>query len=147
MAAVPMTLPVDVVTAPQVDQDPDVPDLVDIRCDVRHLPDAFPAIFDEMAAVPMSLPVVIETGPQVDNDPDDPDLVDIRRDVRNMLDAFPAIFDQTAAVPMSLPVVVETGPQVGCESDLLLSERDMEVDDTDVNSRCLIDDGCVPDDV
>ena len=48
-------------------------------------------------------------------------------------DAFPAIFDLTAAVPMSLPVVVETGPQVGCESDLLLSERDMEVDDMDVN--------------
>ena len=94
---------------------------------------AFPAIFDKMAAVPMTLPMNVETGPQVDNDPDDPDLVDIRRDVRNLSDAVPAIFDKTAAVLLSLPVVVETGPQVGCDSDLLLSEIDMEVNDTEVN--------------
>ena len=50
---------------------------MDIRRDVRNLPDTF----DMMAAVPMTLPVVIETGPQVDNDPDDLDLVDIRRNV------------------------------------------------------------------
>ena len=48
-------------------------------------------------------------------------------------DAVPAIFDKTAAVPWSLPVVVETRPQVGCDSDLLMSTRDMEVDGTDVN--------------
>ena len=137
-AAAPMTLPVDVETGPKVDDDPDDPDLVDIRCDVRNLPDAFPAIFNKMADVPMTLPVDVETGPQVDNDPDDPDLVDIRHDVRNLPDAFPAIFDKTAAVPMSLPVVVETGPQVWCESDLLLSERDMEVDGTDVNRDILL---------
>ena len=90
------------------------------------------AIFDKMSAVPMTLPMDVEMGPQVDDDLDDPDLVDIRRDVRNLPDAFPAIFDKMAAVPMSLPVVVETGPQVGYESDLLLSERDIEVDATDV---------------
>ena len=104
-------------TRPQVDNDPDDPDLVDIRLDVRNLPDAFPAIFDKKVAVPMTLPVDVETGPQVDNDPDD--LVDIRHDVRNLPDAVSAIFDKTAAVPLSLPVVVETGPQVGCDSDLL----------------------------
>ena len=76
--------------------------------------------------------VDVETRPQVDDDPDDSDLVDIRCDDRNLPDALPAIFDKMAVVPMSLPVVVETGPHVGCESDLLLSERDMEVDDTDV---------------
>ena len=133
MAAVPMTLHADVETRPQVDNDPDDPDLVDIRRNVRNLPDAFLAIFDKMAAVPMTLPVDVETGPQVDNDPDDPDLADIRCDVRNLPYAVPAIFDKTAAVPLSLPVVVET--QVGCDSYLLLSERDMEVDDTDVNNR------------
>ena len=124
---------VDMETRPHVDNDLDDPDLVEIRRDVRNLPDAFLAIFDKTAAVPMTLPVDVEMGPQVDNDPDDPDLVDIRRDVRNLPDAVPAIFDKTAAVPLSLPVVVETGPQVGCDSDLLLSERDMEVDDMDVN--------------
>ena len=48
---------VDVETRPQVDNDPDDPDLVDIRRDVQNLPNAFPAIFDKMAAVPMTLPV------------------------------------------------------------------------------------------
>ena len=33
---------------------------------------------------------------------------------------------------MSLPVVVETGPQVRCESDLLLSEREVVVDIADI---------------
>ena len=36
MAAVPMTLSVDVEMSPQVDNDPDDPDLVDIRHDVRN---------------------------------------------------------------------------------------------------------------
>ena len=57
---------VDVETRPQVDNDPDDPDLGDIRRDVRNLPDAFPVIFDEMAAVPLTLPVDVVTGPQVD---------------------------------------------------------------------------------
>ena len=57
---------------------------------------------------------------------------DINQDIRVLPDAFPVMFDKKAAVPMPLPVVVETGPQVECESDLFMSERDMEVDDTDV---------------
>ena len=57
---------------------------------------------------------------------------DINQDIHVLPDAFPVMFDEKTAMPMSLPVVVETGPQVGCESYLLLSERDMEVDDTDV---------------
>ena len=56
---------VDVETRPQVDNDPDDPDLVDIRREIQNLPNAVPAMFDKTAAVPLSLPVVIGTGPQV----------------------------------------------------------------------------------
>ena len=41
------------------------------------------------------------------------------------------VLDEMAVVPMSLPVVVEAGPQVGCETDMLLSERDV-VDIADI---------------
>ena len=42
------------------------------------------------------------------------------------------LFDETAVVPMSWHMVVGTGPQVGCEPDMLLSERDVEVEITDI---------------
>ena len=46
-----------------------------------------------------------------------------------MPDEFPV--DKTAVEPLFLPVVGKTGPQVGCDSDLYLSERYMEVDIVD----------------
>ena len=121
MAAVTMTLPVDVVTGPQVDNDPDDPDLVDIRCDVRNLPDAFSAIFDNMAAVPMTLPVDVVTGPQVGCETDlllseranmEVDDTDVIRDIRLLTDVCPMLFEESAAVPLSLPVVVAMETQV-----------------------------------
>ena len=108
---------VDVETRPQVDNDPAEPDLVDVGLNVRNLPDAFPAIFDNMAVVPMTLPVDVETRPQVDSDPDNLDLVDIRHNVQSLPDAIPAVFDKMAAVSLTLPVDVETGPQVDGDPD------------------------------
>ena len=102
---------------PQVEDDPDDPDMADIRRDVRNLPDVFPVRFDKTAAVPMTLPVNVEMGPQVDDDPDDPDMADIGCDVRNLPDVFPVRFDKTAAEPMTLPVDVEMGPQVDDDPD------------------------------
>ena len=61
-AAVPMTLPVDVEMGPQIDDDPDDPDIADIRRDVRNLPDVFLVRFDRSVAVPMNLPVEVEMG-------------------------------------------------------------------------------------
>ena len=57
---------------------------------------------------------------------------DIGRDVRVLPDVFPVLSEETAAVPMSLPVVVETGPQFDCDTDILLSGRDVEVEITDI---------------
>ena len=44
-------------------------DVVDIRRDIRNLPDVFPVMFDETAAVPMTLPVDEEMGSQVEEGP------------------------------------------------------------------------------
>ena len=75
--------------------------------------------------------------------PYDPDMVvpgwdmdvgvtDVGRDIHVLPDVFPVVVEETAVMPMALPVAVETGPQVGCEPDLLLSERDVEVDIADI---------------
>ena len=114
--------------------------VTDISQDIRVLPDAFPVMFDKKAAVPMPLSMVVGTESQVDYDPDtllsgrdmEVGVPDINQDIRVLPDVFPVMFDEKTAMPMSSPMVVETGPQVGCESDLFMSERDMEVDDTDV---------------
>ena len=57
---------------------------------------------------------------------------DIGRDIRVLPDVFPVLFEETAAVPMSLPVVVETGRQFDCDTDILLSGRDVEVEIMDI---------------
>ena len=51
---------------------------------------------------------------------------------KKILFKFPVLFEETAAVPMSLPVVVEKGPPVDCDTDILLSGRDMEVEIMDI---------------
>ena len=56
---------------------------------------------------------------------------DVGRDVRVLPEMFPVVAEETAVVPKSWPVVVEMEPQVGCESDLLLSEREV-VDIADI---------------
>ena len=55
-------------------------------------------------------------------------VTDVGRNMHVLPDVFPVVVEETAVMPMSLPVVMETGPQVGCEPDLSLSERDVEVD-------------------
>ena len=55
-------------------------------------------------------------------------ITDVGQDIRVLPDVFPVVVDETAVGPMSLPVVVEMGPWVGCEPDLYLSERNVEVD-------------------
>ena len=66
---------------------------------------------------------------------------DILTDIRNLPDVFPVRFDETAAVPIILPVVVDMGPQVDDDPDVLLTGRDMEVDDVDIGRdiRVLMD--------
>ena len=59
-------------------------------------------------------------------------ITDIDRDIRVLPDVFPVLSEEMAAMPMSLPVVVETGPQFDCDTDILLSGRDMEVEITDI---------------
>ena len=58
-------------------------------------------------------------------------ITDVGRDICVLPDEFPVVVDKMAVEPMSLPVVVETGPQVGCDPDLDLSERNVEVDIVD----------------
>ena len=90
--------------------------------------------------VPMSQPVVVGTGPQVGCEPDklfserdvEVEITDIGREIRNLPDVFPVRFDETAAVPMILPVVVDMGPHVDDDQDVVLTGRDMEVDDMDI---------------
>ena len=53
------------------------------------------------------------------------------RDICVLPDEFPVVVDKTAVEPLFLPVVVETRPQVGCDPDLYLSERYVEVDIVD----------------
>ena len=114
--------------------------VTDISQDIRVLSDAFPVMSNKKAAVPMPLYVVVGTEPQVDCDPDallsrldmEVAIMDISKDIRVLPDVFPVMFDEKTAMTRSLPVVVETGLQVGCEWNLFMSERDMEVDDTDV---------------
>ena len=60
------------------------------------------------------------------------EITDIGRDIRNLPDVFPVRFDETAAVPITLPVVVDMGPQVDDDPDVVLTGRDMEVDDMDI---------------
>ena len=118
-AAVPMTLPVDVEMGPQVDDDPDDPDIGDIRRDVQKLSDVFPVRFDKSATLPMTLPVHVDMGPQVDDDPDvmltgrDVEVsdTDVGRDIRVLTDGCPIMFEESATVLLSLPVVVNTEPQ------------------------------------
>ena len=57
---------------------------------------------------------------------------DVGREVRGLPEVFPVVAEETAVRPMSWPVVVETEPQVGCESDGLLSEREV-VDIADIS--------------
>ena len=66
---------------------------------------------------------------------------DIPTDIRNLPDVFPVRFDETAAVPIILPVVVDMGPQVDDDPDVLLTGRDMEVDDVGIGRdiRILMD--------
>ena len=139
----------DVETRPHVDNDPDDPDRVDIRCDFRSLSDAVPAMFDMTAAVPLALPVVVQTRPKVGCDPDLPlpvskgqegqeslmedgpdDIVsgqesiikcsDVRREICVVSDQGPVVVPKLAVVPLALPVVVQTRPKVGCDPDLPL---------------------------
>ena len=51
---------------------------------------------------------------------------------QDVMGGFPVVVEETAVMSMSLPVVVEMGPQVGCESDLLLPEREVVVDIADI---------------
>ena len=95
-------------------------DIVDIRRDIRSLPDVFPVMVDKTAAVPKILPVGVEMGPQVDEDPvvvlTGPDMevsdMDVERDVQVLTDVCPMMFDESATEPLSLPVVVNTETQV-----------------------------------
>ena len=110
--------------------------ITDVGRDIHVLPDVFLVVVE-----PMSLPAVVETGPQVGCEPDlslserkvEVDIADIRRDIQNLPDVFPVMFDKTAAVPMTLPVGVEMGPQVDDDPYVVLTGRDMEVGDTDVD--------------
>ena len=111
--------------------------ITDIGRDIRVFPDVFPVVSEETATMPMSLSVVVETGPQFDCDTDillsgrdvEVEITDIGRDIRVFPDLFPVMFDETAAVPLSLPVVVVTAPLVDCDTDILLSERDVGSED------------------
>ena len=147
---------VDVETRPHVYNDPDDPDQVDVRRDVRSLPDAVPAMVDmTAAAVPLALPVVVQTRPQVGCDPDLPlpvykgqeslmeegpdDVVsgresiikrsDVRREICVVSDQGPVVVPKFAAVPLAVPVVVQTRPQVGCGPDLPLPVDEGNHDD------------------
>ena len=95
-------------------------DVVNIRRDIRNLPDVFPVMFDKTAAVPMTLPVGVKMGPQVEEDPDvvltgqdmEEGDTDVSRDIRVLTDLCPMMFDESASEPLSLPVVVNTETQV-----------------------------------
>ena len=50
---------------------------------------------------------------------------------RAINDLIPVDVDKMAVEPLSFPVVVLTRPQVGCDPDLYLSKRHMEVDIVD----------------
>ena len=74
--------------------------------------------------------------------PYDPDMIlpgwemyveipDVDRDICVLPDEVPVVVDKTVVEPLSLPVVVKTRPQVGCDPDLYLSERYVEVDIVD----------------
>ena len=76
-AAVPITLPVDVEMGPQVDEAPDVPDVVltrrymevdytDVVLDTQIMTDVCRKMFENSATGPLSLPVVIDTVTQVE---------------------------------------------------------------------------------
>ena len=58
----------------------------------------------------------------------DMEIPDVNQDICVLPDEFPVVVDRTAVEPLFLPVVVETRPQVGCDPDLNLSERYVEVD-------------------
>ena len=115
--------------------------VMDVGRDFRVLPDVLPVVVDETAVEPLSLPVVLETGPQVGCEPDlslsvlnvEVDIADIGRDIRNLPDVFPVMFDKTAAVPTTVPVGMEMGPPVDEGPDVVLTRRDMEVGDIDVD--------------
>ena len=59
------------------------------------------------------------------------EIPDVDRDICVLPDECPVVVDKTALEPLFLPVVVKTGPQVGCDLDLYLSERSVEVDSVD----------------
>ena len=56
---------------------------------------------------------------------------DVGRDICVLPDEFPVVVDEAAVELLSSPVVVQTGPQVGCDPDLYLSERNVEVEIVD----------------
>ena len=61
----------------------------------------------------------------------DVEIPDVDRDICVLPDEFPVVEDKTAVEPLFLPVVVKTRPQVGCDPDLYLSKRYVEVDIVD----------------
>ena len=127
----------------------------DVGRDIRVLTDVCPLVLNESATEPLSLPVVVETGSQVGCEPDlylsewnvEVDIVDIRWDIQNLPDVFPVRFDKTAAVPKTLHVGVAMGPQVDEDPVVVLTGRDMEVGDADVERDVPSIDGRVSDDV
>ena len=126
-------------TKPHVDNDPDVPDQVDIGRDVRGLPDEVPARLDMTAAVPLAMPVVVQSRPQVSCDPalplpvykgheslmeDSPDVLlsgwesavmmsDASRDICVEPDQLPVVESEEAVGPLAFTAVGHTKSQGG----------------------------------
>ena len=121
-AVEPMSLSVVVETGSQVGCEPDLylskrnveVEVVDIRQDIRNLPDVFAGMFDKTAAVPMTLPVGVKMGPHVE---EDPDVVLIGRDME-MGDSY---------VGRDIRVLTDVCPMSRCACMWLLIQKQVDV--------------------